>query len=294
MQVFKNLNKPISKKPTSVTIGNFDGIHLGHQQLISSAVAAAKRAGQKSVVVTFFPNPRTVIRKEEPFLLTSDTEKLEQLSQLGVDIVVIVDFNQETLQLRTAQFVNLLSANLTMHDLWIGYDFKLGYQREGNHSLLRKLGEEFDYTVYTVSPVLLSGLPVSSTRIREALRAGEIPQANACLGRFFQVPGLVISTKPSSSKKGFSVSTLRIQEQHAIPRDGFYKYRAKIDGYPHNSIVYFETLQRDYSVETIASIQHPYSSRDLVGQLINLDVIYAIQPIVNCFRRGEPMAVHIP
>src|SRR5512136_2570076 len=168
MQVFSNLQSPISNTPTVLTIGAFDGVHLGHQHLIRSVVESAQAGQRRSALVTFFPHPSVVLGRAEPFYLTSNEEKLEQLEQLGLDLAVIVEFTTETTHIRAAEFVNLLIENLSMREMRIGHDFALGYKREGNAAFLRAMGIERGYSVRMIEPVLLDGQPVSSSRIRTA------------------------------------------------------------------------------------------------------------------------------
>lgn len=182
MEVFHTLDQIISRQPTAVTIGNFDGLHLGHRKILHSMIQAAKTAGRDSVVITFFPHPKAHANREGFFYLTSMDEKLELLAQMGIDRVVVLEFGQELMRVRAAKFINLLVSNLTLRDLWIGHDFRFGHQREGDVALLRQMGDILGYTVNAVTQVLLDGRPISSSRIRDALRAGDWAQASACLG----------------------------------------------------------------------------------------------------------------
>jgi riboflavin kinase/FMN adenylyltransferase len=193
MQVIYDLFQRVSDKPTVLTIGMFDGVHLGHQRLIRAVVESARASGRQAALVTFFSHPGVVMGRVEPFYLTSTEEKLAQLEQFGLDLVVVVEFTPAFAHIRAEQFVNLLLENLNLWEMWTGYDFALGFQREGNTAFLQALGARRGFSVHTiVKPVLLDAKPVSSSRIRTALRNGDLPQTNACLGRPFQVSGLVV------------------------------------------------------------------------------------------------------
>src|SRR5512136_2342842 len=121
MQVLHDLSAFISRQPTVLTIGAFDGIHLGHRHLISSAVESARATASQSALVTFFPHPSVVLGRAAPFYLTSNEEKLALLEPLGLDVVVVIEFTPETAQIRAARFVDLLAENLRMREMWIGH-----------------------------------------------------------------------------------------------------------------------------------------------------------------------------
>ena len=159
MQVLHDLTQPISKQSTVLTIGTFDGVHLGHQHLIRSVVESARAHNSRSALVTFFHHPNVVLGRAEPFYLTSNEEKLEQFERLGLDLTVVVQFTLETTRIRAAEFVNLLIENLSMREMWIGHDFALGYKREGDEAFLQAMGVERGYSVHTVEPVRLEDHP---------------------------------------------------------------------------------------------------------------------------------------
>jgi riboflavin kinase / FMN adenylyltransferase len=129
MQVFYDLSHPVSEKPTVLTIGMFDGVHLGHQRLLRAVIESAQANRQSAAVVTFFPHPSVVMGHAEPFYITSTEEKLVQFERLGFDLAIVIDFTLETAHIRADQFVDLLIENVNMQEMWTGYDFALGFQR---------------------------------------------------------------------------------------------------------------------------------------------------------------------
>jgi len=254
-----------------LTIGTFDGVHLGHQQLIRSAVESARASGRRAALVTFFPQPSVVLGRAEPFYLTSNEEKLAQLELLGLDLVVIVEFTLETAQIRAAHFVNLLIENLQMRELWIGHDFALGYRREGDARFLRAMGIERGYTVHQAAPVILDGLPVSSSRIREALQAGDVRQANACLGRPFQISGVVVRGAQRGHRLGVPTANLAVWPEHAIPANGIYACRAHLGSSTRDAVTNIGTRPTfDNRARTIETHLLDFDG-DLYGQVIKLD-----------------------
>jgi riboflavin kinase/FMN adenylyltransferase len=273
MQVFHNLSPLVSEQPTVLTIGAFDGVHLGHQHLIRSVIESAQAQGYRPALVTFFPHPSVVLGRAEPFYLTSNEEKLEQLERLGLDMVVVVEFTQETAHTRAAQFVNLLIENLHMCEMWIGHDFALGYKREGNLAFLQAMGVERGYTVHTIEPVLLKDQPVSSSRIRQALQAGDMQQVNACLGRPFQLRGQVVQGAHRGHKLGVPTANLAVWADHAVPRNGIYACRARVGGVTYDAVTNIGTRPTfDNGARTVEAHLLDFDG-DLYGETMALDVV---------------------
>jgi len=297
MQVFHDLSHSISDLPTVLTIGAFDGVHLGHQQLIRSVVKSARDKGYCSALVTFFPLPSVVLGRAAPFYLTSNEEKLAQLERLGLDVVVIVEFTPETAQVRAAQFVNLLIENLRLREMWIGHDFALGYKREGNAEFLRAIGAERGvergaergaergYAVHSFEPVMLDGQPVSSSRIRDALRAGDMRQSNACLGRPFQLSGVVVQGAQRGRSLGVPTANLSVWAEHAVPANGIYACRARVGGATASLDAVTNIGTRptfDNGMRTIeAHLLDAKRDADLYGQTMALDFIAYQRPEVK-------------
>jgi len=278
MQVFSSLQSPISNTPTVLTIGAFDGVHLGHQHLIRSVVESARTGHSRSALVTFFPHPSVVLGRAEPFYLTSNEEKLEQFERLGLDLAVIVEFTTETTHIRAAEFVNLLIENLSMREMWIGHDFALGYKREGDKAFLQAMGVERGYSVHTVEPVLLEDQPVSSSRIREALRAGDMRQVNACLNRPFRVHGRVVKGAQRGHKLGVPTANLAVWADHAIPRNGIYACRAHVGGMVYDAVTNIGTRPTfDNGARTVEAHLLDFDD-DLYGQTMALDLIEFQRP----------------
>jgi riboflavin kinase/FMN adenylyltransferase len=278
MQVFHNLSQLVSEQPTVLTIGAFDGVHLGHQHLIRSVIESAQARGDRPALVTFFPHPSVVLGRAEPFYLTSNEEKLEQLERLGLDVVVVVEFTQETAHTRAVQFVNLLIENLHMREMWIGHDFALGYKREGNMLFLQAMGVERGYSVHTLEPVLLENQPVSSSRIRQALQAGDMQQVNACLGRLFQLRGQVVQGAQRGHRLGVPTANLAVWADHAIPRNGIYACRAHVGGVMYDAVTNIGTRPTfDNGAHTIEAHLLDFDG-DLYGQIMTLDLIAFQRP----------------
>ncbi|SNB70323.1 riboflavin kinase / FMN adenylyltransferase [Thermoflexus hugenholtzii JAD2] len=260
--------------PSVVTVGAFDGVHLGHQALIAQVVAMARATGGRAVVVTFFPHPAVVLRGETPFYLTSPEEKRRYIARLGVDLLVQLPFTPETARIRAAAFVEQL-VRIGMRALWAGPDFALGYRREGTLPVLEALGRQHGYTVHVAMEFRLGGRPVRSSRIREALRQGDVRAAAACLGRPFAVSGEVIAGAGRGQRLGFPTANLAIWPEHALPADGVYACWADLpEGIRRMAVVNIGVRPTfDQSQERIVEAHLLDWHGDLYGQRVTLHFI---------------------
>ena len=200
MRVFHDLRSVNLPGPTVLTVGNFDGIHRGHQALIRRLCALAAEArhpgagtGATSALVTFDPHPLAVLRPQlQHKLLTTPHDRLELMAELGLDIAVLQPFTAELAQLDAREFVALLKTHLGMATLAVGPDFALGRQRSGNLETLRMLGKELGYDLVVMQPVDWQGRSVRSSTIRQALLEGNVAEAAGLLGRFYRIHGEVV------------------------------------------------------------------------------------------------------
>lgn len=214
-----------------LTVGTFDGIHLGHQEIIRCVVEGAKQSCVPSIVVTFFPPPAVVLNKRQsPYYLTSPEERAVVLEKLGVDIMVTHPFNLQISKLTAHEFVKRLHQNLRMTHLCIGYDFALGKNREGNVSRLRELGNEFGFSVTAIPAMLIDGNIVSSSLIRELLSQGNVTEIERFLGRKYHMMGKVIPGDHRGKQLGFPTANLQTWTERAMPKSGVYACRVKVKG----------------------------------------------------------------
>jgi riboflavin kinase/FMN adenylyltransferase len=212
-----------------LTIGSFDGVHQGHQELIRAMVESAHAANLPAVVLTFFPHPSVLLRGRKPvFYITSPDEKASLLGELGVDYVVTQPFNRKLSQIRAEEYLDEIEGHLTFRELWIGEDFALGYQREGNRHFLKAASEKRGFELHVVSPYKLGGEVISSTRVREALRSGDVARAAMYLGRKFAVTGTVVKGIGRGRTLGYPTANIEIWEEKAYPGPGVYACFAEI------------------------------------------------------------------
>ena len=231
MRHVRSLEEVNLSQPSVVTIGVFDGVHRGHQHLIRHLLDHARAAGRVAVVLTFYPYPEMVIRGFQPgYYLTLPDEKARLLGELGVDLVVTHPFNEEVRQIRAADFVRRLLNHLKMQSLWVGPDFALGYKREGDVAFLREQGRLHGFEVRVVDMMEADGERVSSSRVREALRRGDVAEAARLLGRPHRVPGRVVEGARRGHTIGIPTANLSFPREQAIPARGVYAGWALVDG----------------------------------------------------------------
>lgn len=274
MRLIHSLEDAQLSEDTVVTIGSFDGVHRGHRHLIDRVRQSALRQGRASVVITFFPHPSVVLGRVQPFYLTSPEEKLVQINQTGVDLLIELPFTRETASTRAAVFVDQLVTHLRMRELWIGHDFALGYQREGTPAFLAQLGETRGYTLHTLEPLTNGGEVISSSAIRAALRAGEAARAARLLGRPFRLSGRVIAGDGRGKTIGVPTANLDVWPEHALPANGVYACRAWVGHIPHAAAVNIGTRPTvtDQSQRTVEAHLLDFN-KDLYGLNLALDFV---------------------
>jgi len=215
---------PLEWGPCVVTIGEFDGVHTGHQRIVSRARQAAGELGLPVAVVTFDPHPDEVIRPgSHPPLLATGRRRLQLLAGLGVDAVCVIAFTLEFSRLSAEEFVRtVLAERLHAARVLVGENFRFGHKAAGDVALLAELGEKYDFTVEGVPLLTEDGVTVSSTVIRERLAAGAVAGAAELLGRPHRVEGVVVRGHQRGRALGFPTANLQTPEDTAIPVDGVY------------------------------------------------------------------------
>ena len=256
-----------------LTIGSFDGVHLGHQQIIRSLVDGAKKAGVPSVVVTFFPHPQFVLRGESrPYYLTLPEKKAQLLAELGVDYVFTYPFDKRISRLPAEEFISGLYQDFHFQQLLVGYDFALGKDRQGDNRLLQEIGTELGYEVQVIQAYKVADRLVSSSSIRAAIREGEIGLANSLLGREFSILGTVVQGENRGKSLGFPTSNLDIHPEVVNIQKGVYASRVFLDGkhWPAVTNIGFRpTFGGDLSAPRIEAHLLDFSG-DLYGQEVEL------------------------
>ncbi len=228
----------LSLEGSCLAIGTFDGVHLGHQEIIRHLMTKAKERGLPAVVVTFFPHPDRVLgKKEGRFYLSTPEERAELLGNLGVDVVLTHPFNVEVANLSAHEFLQQLKQKIAFRDLVVGYDFALGRGREGTVDRLAELSRDFDYTLHVIPPVQINGEVVSSSLLRTLLGEGNIQKVNLLLGRPFYLRGTVIRGDGRGRTLGIPTANLDILAERAVPLEGVYVCHALVNHQRYGAVV---------------------------------------------------------
>jgi len=265
--------KKISLKESLVTIGSFDGVHIGHQQIIRSLVDQAHQAGKPAVVVTFHPHPQLVLKDEtRPYYLTLPEKRAHLLGDLGVDFVLTYPFTKDTSRMSPVDFISQLYEHLKFSELWVGYDFALGKDRLGTPSHLREIGQEFDYSVHEIPAYYHKEELVSSSLIRNEIRTGEIQEAAELLGRPFEISGEVIKGEKRGKSLGFATANLQVHPAIVDIKSGVYACRAIVSGKTYSAVTnigYRPTFGEDLITPRIEAHLLDFSG-DIYGDRLDL------------------------
>jgi len=215
-----------------VTIGTFDGVHLGHQKIVEQLQQEAARIGGETVIITFHPHPRTVVSHQPVFLINTIEEKIELLDKKGIDHLVVVPFTAEFSQQSPEDYVEqFLVRKFRPHTIIIGYDHRFGQGRKGDYKLLEALSPEFGYRLLEIPGQVINEITVSSTLIREAILKGDVMAANALLGYEFFFQGRVIDGKKLGRALGYPTANLSVENaEKLVPGNGIYVVQVEFIG----------------------------------------------------------------
>ena len=231
MRLFHGTDNAEIERPTVLTLGVFDGLHLGHQLIMRTVVERARAAGAVPTVITFDPHPRAVLHPESaPPLLQTFDQKIEAFGVLGIEQTIVIRFTRAFAQVRAGEFLRAeVYERLQAREVYLGHGFAFGRDREGNIALLKSMSERLGFYAAEVPEVRLRGRRVSSSRIRESLAAGKVNLARRMLGRPYGVEGRVVRGDERGRLLGFPTANLRPQNR-VIPRDGVYVTATLIEG----------------------------------------------------------------
>ena len=235
MEVYKNIDALPEFKNAVITIGTFDGVHLGHKQIIKQLLKEAREVAGTPVLITFHPHPKQVIAStQKPIsILNSPEEKYELLHDAGISNIVVVPFTKDFAEQPADNYIkDFLVEKFHPHTIIIGYDHRFGKDRTGDYRLLENEAGKFGYTVKEIPEHVLQNVTISSTKIREALLNGDIETANEFLGYNYFFSGLVIEGNKLGRTIGYPTANLQIaDEQKLIPANGVYAVEVKVEGF---------------------------------------------------------------
>ncbi len=230
MKIHKNI-KNIKIKSPVLTVGTFDGVHLGHKKILDVLVKEAEKINGEPVVLTLYPHPRKILDPsfKDLFLLNTLEEKAELLEKAGIKHLIIYPFTRDFASLTSCDFIEKILFNkLNVRKLIVGYDHRFGKDRQGNINILKKCTQPFNIDILKVDAFTLNNKKVSSTTIRNALLSGKIENANTCLGYDYFISGKVISGNKIGRTIGFPTANIEIHEEKLIPENGVYAVKVLI------------------------------------------------------------------
>ena len=232
MNIFHSINEFHSDKKTIVTIGTFDGVHLGHAAILKKLTQNTQNETFESTVLTFFPHPRMVLQgKSDLKLLNTINEKIELLEKIGIDNLIIHPFDEKFAELNAEAFVStILVDHLRVQKIIIGYDHRFGKNRTANIDDLISFGAQYGFEVEQISAQEIDEISISSTKIRTALEEGDIQLANEYLGYSYFLSGTVVKGKQLGRTIGFPTANISLEEDYKlVPQNGVYVVQAEID-----------------------------------------------------------------
>ncbi len=276
MKVIFDPEEPI-ENPTSATIGNFDGVHVGHRRILSAVKETAERKGLSSCVITFHPHPQKVLQNIDIPLLMPIRERLRLLENEGIDFTACYTFTKEISKIAAKDFISeILIKKLKVKDLIIGPDFSFGRKREGNADLLKTMGKAYDFETTVVGPVFIDNEIVSSTAVRNLLQAGDAKKAARFLGYFFYIEGQVVEGEKRGRRIGYPTANLDT-DWDLLPKTGVYATRARIDDKTLESITNIG-YRPTFGTSKLLIETHIFDfSSDIYGKRLRLEFVERIR-----------------
>ena len=241
MKIYQGLTDFHPPKNPVVTSGTFDGLHLGHQKILNRLQELAKSKGGETVLLTYWPHPRLVLQPNSNSLrlLSTFSEKINLLREMGIDHLIILPFTEEFSQMSSEEFIGkILVDKIQTKTLVIGYDHKFGKNREGSFEYLQAHSNLFGFEIEEISRQDVDELGVSSTKIRNALTQGDIKTATKYLGRPYEISGLIVLGQQIGRSIGFPTANIKVEDQYKLlPRDGAYAVHVQVKGIRYKAML---------------------------------------------------------
>lgn len=277
MKIYYNIDDISKDDKTILTLGTFDGIHLGHQEIIRSVVDYSGKENLRNVVITFHPHPRKVINPELKIkLLTTQIEQIEILEKLGVDNLLIINFTKEFSELTPVEFIeNYLIQKIGLSKIVIGYDHHFGKARGGDVNLLKQISRKYNFSIIQIDPFIIDDEPVSSTKIRNALEKGDIDKANKMLGRTYSFTGLVVQGDKRGRELGYPTANLQLDDNDKLlPQIGIYAVLVEIGGKIYKALLSIGKRPTFYDDGNLVAEVYIYDfNNDIYGENLKINLI---------------------
>lgn len=286
MNIFQGFEEIKSIKNPVLTIGTFDGVHLGHQKIINQLNEEAEKIGGESVLFTFYPHPRMVLYPENHGLklIQTQAEKVDKLRRMGLQNAIIYPFTLEFSRLTALEFVrDFLVNKLNVKKLVIGYDHQFGKNREGSIQFLLDVCDTYGFEVIEIAAQEIDEVNVSSTKIRNAIKSGDIETANSFLGEPFQLQGVVVKGQSLGRELGFPTANLDLQSDlKLIPASGVYAVKVDIDGILYDGMM---NLGNRPTIDDLTSTNievHLFNfSGDLYGKMLTVQLLSRFRDVIK-------------
>lgn len=282
MIIHKSINEVAKIKKPVLTVGTFDGVHVGHQKIVAKINEIAKEIGGESVLLTFHPHPRQVLFPDDDSLKLINTieEKTSLLDSFGLDHVIYMAFEKSLSRMSPVEYVrDILVNKIGIHTIVIGYDHHFGRNREGDIDLLRELGPVYDFNVIEISAQEVDEITVSSTKVRKAIEQGDIASATEFLGHSFTLSGIVVRGRQIGREMGYPTANLKVEDKNKIiPGNGVYAVKGIIEG-----LIYDGMLNIGHNPTIAEGLQQTIEvhffdlSEDLYDREITLEFISRIR-----------------
>jgi riboflavin kinase/FMN adenylyltransferase len=280
MKIYRSIEDYNEDKRSVVTIGTFDGIHLGHQEILSRLIKSSKNKDLNSVVLTFFPHPRIILNKyNEVKMIDTLDEKIIHLNEIGIDSLIIHPFDKNFSLLSANQFIkDFLVDKLKIKHIIIGYDHRFGKGREASVTDLKNYANDYDFTVEEIKAQEIEKITVSSTKIRNSINQGDIKTTEKYLGRYFNLTGKVVKGDGLGKKINYPTANIFIEETYKIiPKDGVYLVETIIEDKLFNGMM--NIGHRPTIGSNVKSIEvHLFNfNEDIYGKVISIKMISKIR-----------------
>ena len=280
MNVYKNISRLPEFKNAVITIGTFDGVHLGHVQILEQLKKEAEAINGTMVLVTFFPHPKQVINNEHVFMLNTPLEKYRLFEKHGIEHIVEVPFNRDFADQPAKNYISeFLVNNFHPHTIIVGYDHKFGKNREGDYSLLEAEAKKNNYLVKEIPEQVIKDITISSTAIRKALNSGDVKKANEFLGYNYALTGIVVQGDKRGRTIGFPTANIQVLDKSKlIPANGVYLVGVKVENEYFKGMMNIGTRPTFNGISTSIEVYILDFNHDIYGNEITVEFEKWLRP----------------